>query len=173
LTDPERIDWRVAEPRLLAREKQEMAARAPDLLWVEGLPGGSWQGLAPPWPSDEPALDGIEDLLRGRRLLVRVAYTQGFPMAPPDLFPLDPVPDVELRTRHSWHLNGDGSLCLLFSAADWPGTAADLVDKASGWFVEYLALQAGLIDRMSEQGPFAGNHELEKALRRLQSRTSC
>jgi hypothetical protein len=133
----ERIDWRQAEPVLFAREHEQMTARGPDIRWIEELPAGGWEGLAPAWPIDQRAPEGLQRLLDGRRLLLRVTYTQGFPMSPPLLMPLDPEPDVALRTRHDWHLNGDGSLCLLFTAADWPGngTAADLVEKASGWFV--------------------------------------
>jgi hypothetical protein len=163
--EPARIDWRAAESGLLESEQAQMAARAPDLAYIDEAAGG-WRGLAPAWPQDLAQPPGLEKLVGGRRLELGVAYTQGFPMAPPDLFPLDPCPAVELRARHDWHLNGDGSLCLLFSAADWPGdgSAADLVEKAAGWFVEYLARQASLIEAMSEHGPLAGNPELEKAL---------
>jgi hypothetical protein len=36
----------------------------------------------------------------------------------------------------------------------WTGieTAADLVVKAAGWFLEYLLMDAGLIEHMSENG---------------------
>ena len=46
---------------------------------------------------------------------------------------------------HTWHVNGDGSLCLMQAADDWQpeDTAADLVRKACGWFVEYLLVEAG------------------------------
>jgi hypothetical protein len=49
---------------------------------------------------------------------------------------------------------GDGSLCLLQTADLWTGreTAADLVIKASGWFVEYLLMEAGAIERMTLSG---------------------
>jgi hypothetical protein len=172
--DPERIDWRIVEPLALAREKEEMARLAADMTWRDDLPAGGWSGLAPPWPVDLIPPKGLELLLNGRRLDVGVAYTQGFPMAPPDLFPLDPRPEVQLRARHDWHLNSDGSLCLLFTANDWPGngTAANLVEKAAGWFVEYLARKAGLIETMSEHGPLDGHPQLEEALARLTPPTS-
>jgi hypothetical protein len=165
----ERIDWRAAEPGLLAREREEMARRAPAMELLAEPHAGVWRGLAPGWPTDLEPLEGLDRLLEGRRLLLEVGYTQGFPMAPPIAIPLDPVPAVELRARHAWHLNGDGSLCLLWSAADWPGTgtAADLVEKASGWFVEYLALLAGLINAMSQSGPFYCHPELAEKLRSL------
>jgi len=171
--EPERIDWRAAEPEVLARERAAMAERAPDMQWIDNG-GGGWEGLAPTWPFDLHPPEGLDRLLESRRLRLAVIYSQGFPMSPPALLPLDPVPHVELRARHDWHLNSDGSICVLFTAADWPGTgtAADLVEKASGWFVEYLALQAGLIQSMSESGPLAGHPQLEEALRRLPAPTS-
>jgi hypothetical protein len=165
----ERIDWRAAEPALLVREREEMARRAPEMELLDEPGAGVWRGLAPHWPIDLEPPEGLDRLLAGGRLQLEVAYTQGFPMAPPVVFPLDPEPAVKLRARHDWHLNGDGSLCLLWSAADWPGTgtAADLVEKASGWFAEYLALLAGLIDAMSQSGPFYGHSELAEKLRSL------
>jgi hypothetical protein len=40
------------------------------------------------------------------------------------------------------------------AAHDWSPdeTAADLVRKASGWFIEYLLADAGAIERMTERG---------------------
>jgi hypothetical protein len=53
-----------------------------------------------------------------------------------------------------WHVNGDCSLCLMQAADDWDPSeaAADLVAKAAGWFVEYLLLEDGHIEKMSERG---------------------
>jgi hypothetical protein len=75
-------------------------------------------------------------------------------MVEPKLFPLDPDPPRDRRIVHSWHLNGDGSLCLLQTADAWTGreTAADLVAKASGWFIEYLLRERGAIEAMTERG---------------------
>jgi hypothetical protein len=164
----ERIDWRDAEPTILQRERAAMSDRAPDMDWTDEMAGG-WQGLAPGWPRGLSPPRNLDRLLHGRRLRLAVRYTQGFPMAPPRVDPLDPLPPPERRADHRWHLNGDGSLCLLFSAADWPehATAVDLVEKACGWFVEYLALEAELIDEMSEVGPLSGNAALEAALATL------
>lgn len=166
---PERIDWREAEPAVLAREREAMASRAPDMEWSDNPAAGGWEGLAPAWPKGYERPANLDALLKGQRLELIVAYTQGFPMAPPIVLPADPQPPPERRARHKWHLNGDGSLCLLWSAADWPAgaTAADVVEKASGWFVEYLALEAGLIDEMSETGPLRGNPKLNEALAKL------
>ena len=40
-------------------------------------------------------------------------------MVAPDLYPLDPDVPIERRTQHRWHVNGDGSLCLMQAADDW------------------------------------------------------
>ena len=70
------------------------------------------------------------------------------------MVPLDPQPDPMVRTQHAWHVNGDGTLCLLQTASDWDGTgtAAELVLKAAGWFLEYLLMEAGRIEQMSTAG---------------------
>lgn len=145
--------WWQQEPGLLHRETAAMAALASDLRW-EPLGAGSWEGLAPLWPFERPAPEGLGALTGGRRLRVHVAYGHGFPMAPPMVWPLDPEPELAHRLDHSWHVNGDGSLCLLHSAAAWSGRepAAELVAKASGWFIEYLLFSWGLIEAMTSTG---------------------
>ncbi|KOX24432.1 hypothetical protein ADK67_19060 [Saccharothrix sp. NRRL B-16348] len=56
--------------------------------------------------------------------------------------------------RHDWHLQGDGSLCLLRSEALWTGreSIVDLLLKAAGWRVEYALMTARAIKSMSENG---------------------
>ena len=149
-----RQSWLEAEPARLAREQDTMAELAPEMVWLPDLPAGGWEGLAPAWPAPRSAPDGLERLLAGRQLNVGVYYTQAFPSVEPRLVPLDPEPPLERRILHSWHLNGDGTLCLLRTADLWTGreTAADLVVKASGWFIEYLLMEREAIDRMSENG---------------------
>jgi hypothetical protein len=148
-----RQTWLDAEPEHERREREEMATVAPDMVWVEENAGG-WEGTAPEWPFARPRPQGLDRLLAGRRLRVRVEYSQAFPMVEPKLTPLDPDPPPERRVLHSWHLMGDGSLCLLQTADLWTGreTAADLVAKASGWFIEYLLMERGAIERMTESG---------------------
>jgi hypothetical protein len=143
----------------MAREQATMAEIAPGMTWLPDLPAGGWEGLAPVWPAPRSTPDGLERLLAGRRLKVGVYYTQAFPSVEPRLVPLDPEPPVERRILHSWHLNGDGSLCLLRTADLWTGreTAADLVLKASGWFIEYLLMERDAIDSMSENGIYEDN----------------
>jgi len=79
-----------------------------------------------------------------------------------------PEPPVERRTVHDWHLNGDGSLCLLRTVDLWNGreTAADLVVKASGWFIEYMLMERGLIEAMTENG-IHSNKSLDALIRGL------
>jgi hypothetical protein len=92
--------------------------------------------------------------MAGRRLRVQLAYGHAFPMIPPAVWPLDPEPSIGQRTQHAWHVNGDGSLCLLETMAAWTGRdpAAELIIKAAGWFIEYLLMSAGLITRMTSSG---------------------
>jgi hypothetical protein len=145
--------WLEAEPRRYGSEREAMAGVAPDLSWMDG-PTGGWRGLAPEWPFGRPSPDALDAFLAGRRFELQVEYSQAFPMDEPKIWPLDPSPDPLYRTQHDWHVNPDGSLCLLQAATSWTGieTAADLVVKAAGWFLEYLLMEAGLIGHMSENG---------------------
>lgn len=149
-----RQSWLEAEPARLACEHDAMAKIAPEMVWLADKAAGGWQGLAPAWPIPRPAPKGLERLLAGRQLRVGVCYSQAFPSVEPRLVPLDPEPPIERRILESWHLNGDGTLCLLRTADLWTGheTAADLIVKASGWFIEYLLMERGAIERMSDNG---------------------
>jgi hypothetical protein len=153
--------WTVAEVGRVEYEKESMAARAPDMRWVEeliyhGRRAVGWRGSAPDWAADRGKPTGVDALLAGRRLELLLFYPEAFPMVPPALVPLDPEVPMGRRTLSRWHVLGDGSLCLIQAAEDWQPehTAADLVRKASGWFIEYLLLEAGRIDRMTERGLF-------------------
>jgi hypothetical protein len=152
MADWPRERWIEAEPNRVEAEKATMATTAPDLEWRDD--GRGWEGVAPAWPFERPRPRELDVFLRGRRFRLRVEYLEGFPMAPPRVIPLEPEPDPAVRTQHDWHVNPDGSVCLFQSASDWTGTetAADLVVKAAGWFLEYLLMEAGLIDRMSVNG---------------------
>ena len=146
------ISWAQAEPRRFAAELANMATAAPAMQWNEGR--GCWEGTLPAWPFSRPAPEGLYGFLDGRRFEVRVEYSPAFPMVAPRFVPVDPEPDLFVRSQHDWHVNGDGSLCLLQSASDWDGTgcAAQLVAKAAAWFLEYLLMERGLIDKMTEVG---------------------
>jgi hypothetical protein len=152
MADWPRQRWVEAEPTRAAAEKAAMAATAPNLEWLDG--GRGWEGVAPTWPFERPAPEALDDFLAGRRFRLRVEYLEGFPMAPPRVVPLDPEPDPAVRSQHDWHVNPDGTVCLFQSASDWTGieTAADLLVKSAGWFLEYLLLEAELIERMTESG---------------------
>ena len=144
--------WVDAEPARYEAERAAMAAVAPGLAWDETAL--TWTGVVPLWPFERPAPPALEEFLAGRRFLAQVRYSQGFPMVAPRIAPIDPEPDPMVRTRHDWHVNGDGTLCLLQRASDWDGdgTAAELVVKAAGWFLEYLLMEAGFIEEMTEAG---------------------
>ena len=137
-----------------------MAARAAEMEWFEGpdrgLGRGGFEGLAPLWPIPRPEPAGLLRLTEGRRLRLRVDFRAGAPAQPPRLVALDPAPSVETRMQERFHVNGDGSICLIMHPSDWSSdhTAADLVEKASGWFIEYLAVERGLIEEMSAAGLF-------------------
>jgi hypothetical protein len=64
-----------AEPQRLAVERDEMASLAPDLEWLDERPAGGWRGHAPEWPFPRSRPDGLDNLLKGRRLLLGVEYT--------------------------------------------------------------------------------------------------
>ena len=130
-----------------------MARTAADLVWsAQG--SGSWTGLVPVWPFDRAAPPGLDTFMASRRLRVQMTYGHAFPVTPPAVWPLDPEPSIEHRTQHAWHVNGDGSLCLIETAAAWTGRdpAAELIVKAAGWFIEYLLMSAGLITQMTNTG---------------------
>jgi hypothetical protein len=157
-----RVRWFDAEPDVLAREREVMSAAAPEMEWRDELAWHhrtlcGWDGVAPAWAGDRAQPHGLEAFLGGRRFKLRVMYREAFPTVPPVLDPLDPVPPIQRRTLHPWHVSGDGSLCMVQTAQDWrPGedTAADLVRKAAGWFIEYLLMEDEKIDAMTLRGIF-------------------
>lgn len=145
-----RVSWLDDDPARLERELAAMPVVAPDLSWN----GRCWTGHAPLWPFERPHPDGLLSFVGDRRLQVEIFYLESFPMVAPRFMPVDPEPDISVRTRHDWHVNGDGSLCMFQNFSDWDpfSTAADLVPKASGWFLEYLLLSSGRIDTMTVHG---------------------
>jgi hypothetical protein len=163
MNDRPRTSWIEAETTRLEAERAAMATHCPDMVWRDVLEwptrrvGAGWEGHAPAWGAPRPEPAGVEELLAGRRLHLRVLYPEGFPMVPPDLYPLDPDVPIDRRTQNRWHVNGDGSLCTVQAAEDWQpaNTAADLVRKASCWFVEYLLVDAGDLDAMTKRGIYS------------------
>ncbi len=163
--DLPRISWVEADAARAKREQAEMQRWAPDmrwrsdLTWPDGRVGAGWEGLAPAWGGDRPEPLGVGNLLDGRRLRLTVVCPEAFPVVAPDLYPLDPDVPIERRTQHKWHVNGDGSLCLMQAADDWQpeNSAADLVRKAAGWHIEYRLVDAGELDRMTERGIYVSD----------------
>ncbi len=158
---------------MLGREREAMSARAPEMVWhdqltsSDGRSGPGWEGLAPAWGAERSRPAGVDELLAGRQLRLQVIYREAFPMVPPRLYPLAPDPPLGRRTQHYWHLNPDGSLCLLRNAHDWQptDTAVDLVCKASGWFIEYLLIESNRLDGMTVHGVYVSTG-LDPALAR-------
>lgn len=154
------VSWTTAEAEHLDKERAEVMAIAPGLRWVTGLQVGwrddlaGFQGPLPPWCAARPKPAGVDELLGGAQMVVQIAYREATPMVPPAIYPLDPDVPIERRTDHTWHVNSDGSLCLLQTAYLWvPGsTAAPLIVKATCWFIEYELMERGLITEMTEQG---------------------
>lgn len=158
------ISWTQAHPELVEHEQAAMANVAPDMVWRDDLPSPreghrlcGWVGQVPQWTADRDAPPGLDKLLGAARLQLCVAYPEAFPAIAPILWPLVPEVPLQNRSRHDWHVNGNGSLCLLRHGRDWhvDDTAADLVAKAAGWFVEYRLMEEGRIDAMSEFGIYS------------------
>lgn len=145
--------WWEQDPARLRRDLDDLRAAGFDLTWT---PDGSGllTGRLPLWPLDRPAPAGLEKLLDGRGLAVGVAFGHAYPMVCPAVTPLDPAPSYDRWTMHKWHVMGDGSLCLLQSAQAWdPLTPlSDVLRKSAAWRVEYVLLEAGVIDTMSSSG---------------------
>lgn len=152
--------WFEAHADRLAEELEAMAAAAPDMTWDPELTrlaqgdGGGWTGTVPLWPFDRARPDELDAFVDGHRFELLVVCTQAHPAVQPRAYPLDPEPDLEWRTSHAWHFNGDRSLCLAQNAYDWDGAepVAALIPKLSSWFLEYLLLSRGHIDTMTEHG---------------------
>ncbi|MGW6489331.1 hypothetical protein [Streptomyces sp. NPDC055056] len=146
------ISWWACEPRRLHRDQEEITTRFPGLAWnAEGA--GSWEGRLPRWPFDRPEPERLADWTGSDGLLLRIEYSQAYPMVVPRLVPLDPLPELDEWTQHRWHVNGDASLCLLRDDI-WTGreSVVDLLLKAAAWRVEYALMKAGAIEQMSANG---------------------
>lgn len=146
----ERLSWFDDDPARLQRELDAMPAVAPALVWT----GGHWAGELPLWPMERPEPATLREYVGDRRFRVEVHYFESFPMVAPRFIPIEPEPEIAVWTMHRWHVSGDGSLCLFQNFIDWDpsGTAADLVPKAAGWFLEYLLMEDGAIEHMTVNG---------------------
>lgn len=111
-------------------------------------------GALPRWPFARAEPAGLAETFGGRGLEVAVCYGHAYPMVPPAIFPLDPVPDLIARTDQRWHVMGDGSLCLLQDDAAWSGreSIVELLLKAAGWRVEFELMRRAVIEVMTVNG---------------------
>lgn len=145
--------WWEQDPARLRRDLDDLQAAGFDLIWTP-IGSGLLTGRLPLWPLDRPAPPGLEELLDGRGLALEVVLGHAYPMVCPAITPIDPAPPYDRWTMHKWHVMGDGSLCLLQSAQAWdPLTPlSDVMRKSAAWRVEYVLLEAGVIDAMSSNG---------------------
>lgn len=146
------VSWRDAEPTVLARELTEVAKVAPDLVWDEEY--GTWAGELPLWPFERVEPAGLHEFVDGRRFRVLIEYPESYPMVEATVIPLDPAPTAWEHSATQFHVLPSGGLCLFRDAVAWEGTetAAELVLKAAGWFLEYLLIKAGLREEMTPAG---------------------
>jgi ubiquitin-protein ligase len=145
--------WWQDEPGRLERDLDDLAAAGFDLTWSP-VGSGRLDGRLTAWPLDRAVPDGLDELLPTGGLLVQVEFGHGYPMVCPRVYAEDPKPPLERCTQHRWHVNGDGSLCLLQSADAWdPATRlSDVLRKAAAWRVEYALVETGVVEAMSLSG---------------------
>jgi len=119
---------------------------------MDGGAGLGWQGVLPVWPFARPAPAQFRPDVRG--LSLQLAFLESYPMSMPRVIPLQPEPQFIERTQHRWHVNGDGSLCLVQEQRTWTGRESirDLLLKAAGWRLEYDLVRVGVYPSMSESG---------------------
>jgi len=168
------VPWYADDPARLLAEQEAVHSLAPDLEWTTTFPEGSsaaflgsggWQGRLPLWPFDRPAPEGLRNWLH-QGMAVVIACSPAHPVAIPRIWPIDPEPDPEYRSRHDWHLNGDGTLCLFLLTTAWTGRAlvSELIFKAAGWFLEYrLMMEDPEVDVMTSAG-IASSDEFDERL---------
>jgi hypothetical protein len=150
-SDP--VRWIERDRLRYRRDRSEVGAAFPDLVWTDGAAGG-WDGTLPLWPFDRPAPDLLANVTGLDGLRMELRYPQAYPMVAPCITPLDPEPELLEWTVHGWHVNGDGTLCLLRSTALWDprSSVLDLLLKAAGWRIEYALMKCGAIEAMTENG---------------------
>ncbi|MEU3571253.1 hypothetical protein AB0E96_22945 [Kitasatospora sp. NPDC036755] len=146
------VPWWDAEPQRLRRDQEEITGQFPELDWnPEGA--GAWEGILPRWPFTRPEPPALQAWFP-EGLRVRLSYFQAHPMVAPLIYPLDPEPLAVEWTQEKWHVNGDGSLCLLREDSAWTGreSVTDLLLKAAAWRVEYALVKLGGIEQMTLHG---------------------
>jgi hypothetical protein len=167
LDDTSARSWWQDEPHRRDREVAAMAEVAIDLRWLNGdeEPSGGWEGPIPLWPFERPQPAGLDRLVDNERLIVRIVCGHAFPMVEPAIYPRNAeLPNIAFGWT-AWHVAPDGALCMLQESAVWDPRvpAAELIPKASGWYLEYHLLRRGLIDAMTESG-IVNDDELDSLL---------
>lgn len=150
---PARVPWWEAEPARLRRDREEVSASFPDLVFVEDGQAG-WRGRLPLWPFERVKPAGLDRLTGGQGLSLELRYGAAYPLVYPWIFPLDPEPlPVEL-TQTRWHVLGNGALCLFQTQQDWDpaSTVVELLRKAAGWRIEHALLKTGALQDMTTAG---------------------
>lgn len=143
--------WRY-DPARLQSDTAVIEREFPDLAPVDGGAGLGWEGVLPLWPFARPAPAQFRSGVAG--LGLKLVFLESYPMSMPQVFPLGPEPEFLERTQHRWHVNGDGSLCLVQEQRAWTGRESirDLLLKAAGWRLEYDLVRVGVYPSMSENG---------------------
>lgn len=149
-------NWTDWDPARFLRDVEEIAVYAPGLQYVapsSKSPSGGWVGDLPIWPFSRPEPSRLAQLIT-RPLRIGFLYSDAHPMIAPQIYPLDPIPDISEESDTAWHVAPGGSLCLLRSEGDWMPNASvtELLMKASGWHIEYALMRAGLVSEMTESG---------------------
>jgi hypothetical protein len=159
------VSWWQEDPRRLESEQAAMHAVAPDLFWRYKGSGG-WIGHAPLWPFRRRQPPGVAAFVDHRPFEVKITCGYAYPMVEPRVWPEQvSLPAIALGWT-AWHLLPSGALCLLQDKASWDPSAhaADLIEKISGWYIEYHLMCRHRITRMTEYG-IAEDDSLDRFLR--------
>ena len=151
--EPARVPWWQAEPARLRRDREEVSASFPYLVFEEGGQAG-WRGRLPLWPFERPKPAGLDRLTGGQGLRFELLYGAAYPIVYPWIFPLDPKPLALELTQTRWHVLGNGALCLFQTQQDWDpaSTIVELLRKAAGWRIEHALLKTGALRDMTMAG---------------------
>lgn len=156
--------WWHEDLQRLESEKAAMHAVAPDLFWRNEGSGG-WIGHAPLWPFCRRRPPGLAAFVGHRPFEVSITCGHAYPMVEPRVWPKNVSLPVIALGWTAWHLLPSGALCLLQGGASWDPSAqaADLIEKISGWYLEYHLMRKRRITRMTESG-IAKDDSLDRLL---------
>jgi hypothetical protein len=147
------LSWWQEDRSRLDSELAAMHAVAPDLFW-RYTDSGEWIGHAPLWPFRRRRPPELAAFVGHRPFAVTITCGHAYPMVEPQVWPEQvSLPAIALGWT-AWHLLPSGALCLLQDTTSWdPAShAADLIEKISGWYIEYHLMRRDYITRMTESG---------------------